>query len=177
VPKEWQIGIQEMLRILWTSILIALALTACIVPSSPGIPIIVTAENEGIAYSLEMARNTYSSGESARITYRVTNKTESVVNFGSVPNCESCIYQMRAAQGAREVWRTCRVMPPCGYKEFVLQAHETQEWVVDWNLTNDNGTLEPEDDFPLSAGRYTLTVNLWPSNEPPLLLSLEIEIR
>lgn len=166
-----------MFRTLLTFVLIVLLLTACTAPPTRGIPITVTAENDGIAYSLEMAQNTYNTGENAKITYRVTNKTQSVVYFGSVPNCESCMYQMHAVQGSEEVWRTCRVQPPCGQKDFTLQVYETHEWIVNWNLTNDNGTLEPEDDFPLSPGRYTLTANLWPSDKPLLLLSLDIKVR
>lgn len=166
-----------MFRTLWISALIALVLTDCAALPQPGIPIIAAAKNEGIEYSLEMARNTYNTGESARVIYRVTNQTDAVIGFGSVPNCEYCMFQMSARQDTMEVWRTCRIIPPCGHKEFTLQASETHEWAVDWNLTNDNGTLEPEDDFPLSPGIYTLMVTLWPSIKDLLVLSLEIEIR
>jgi len=166
-----------MFRTLWILVLLNLALTACAALPASGLPIIVTAEQDGVAYSLEMPRNTFNSGGSAKITYRVTNKTEAAVNFGSVPNCDYCIYRMRAVQGDVDVWQTCRVMPPCGYKEFSLPAGDTQTWIVDWNLTSDNGTLEPEDDFPLSPGIYTLMVSLWPSTETPLVLSLEIAVR
>lgn len=166
-----------MIRTLWISVLVSLALAACAALPTSCLPIFVTAEQDGVAYSLEMPRNTFDLGGSAKITYRVTNKTEAAVNFGSVPNCEYCIVQMRVVQGDVDVWQTCRVMPPCGYKEFSLQARETQKWVVDWNLTSDNRTLEPEDDFPLSPGIYTLMVSLWPSIDAPLALSLEISIR
>jgi hypothetical protein len=166
-----------MFRILCIFSWLTLAITACGTRSSAARPITVTAEHDGIAYSLEVARNTYVTGESAKIKYRVTNNTESVADVGSVPNCEYCMYQIRAVQGTEEVWKTCRVRPPCGHKEFTLLAHETHEWLVDWNLTNDNGTLEPEDDVALPVGRYTLIANLGVANQPRLFLSMDIEVR
>jgi len=45
-------------------------------------------------------------------------------------------------------------------------------------LTNDNGTLEPEDDFPLDPGTYAVAAQLYLSTTAgrvPVSIQLEIE--
>lgn len=86
------------------------------------------------------------------ILYRVTNKTDEVKNLGTVYNCEYCIRQLKITLGKKEIWRTCRVPPPCGQKEFLLNPFESWEYTEAWSMVNDNGTLEPDDDFPIDRG-------------------------
>jgi hypothetical protein len=90
----------------------------------------------------------------------VTNKTNEVRELGTVINCEYCMRQLQITLNDKNIWRNCRVPPPCGQKAFLLNPRETWEYTVSWNMINDNGTLEPEDDFPIGKGKYKVTGEL-----------------
>jgi len=130
-------------------------------------------EKNGVEYYLEADKSSYRLGESVTILYHVTNKTDEVKDLGTVFNCEYCIRQLQITLGDKEIWRTCRIPPPCGQKEFRLNPHESWEYTEAWNMVNDNGTLEPEDDFPIgNKGIYKVTGKL--QNEE---ISVSIEIK
>ncbi len=133
----------------------------------------VSAEENGIEYYLEADKSSYRLGESVNILFRVTNNTEEVKDLGTVYNCEYCIRQLTITLDGKEVWRTCRIPPPCGQKEFRLNPRESWEYTEAWNMVNDNGTLEPDDDFPIGhKGIYKVTGRL--QNEE---ISVTIEIK
>ena len=135
-------------------------LVACAAVSPPGAPT-ATVEESGIQYHLETASAMYEAGEVVRLTYRITNTTREAFRPGSVVNCDYCTRQFHASRDGQEVWRTCRVVPPCGVVEFSLAPGHTREWVEEWALTNDNGSMDPEDDFPLGPGTYTVVAELY----------------
>jgi len=137
------------------------------------LPKSVSVEENGIEYYLETDRSSYRLGESVTILYRVTNKTDEVRDLGTVFNCEYCIRQLQITLDGREIWRTCRVPPPCGQKELRLNPHESWTYTEQWSMINDNGTLEPEDDFPIEdKGKYNVTGDLL-----GVKISLLIEIK
>jgi hypothetical protein len=158
-------------------VLVHLSLVACSV-ALPGGPQVATIEQAGIQYRLETANTSYEPGQVVRLVYTITNTTPDAFRPGAVPACEYCTQQFRAAHDDQEVWRTCRVIPPCGQVEFSLAPGETLEWVEDWALTNDNGTMEPEDDFPLDPGVYTIVAELYLSptvERAPVSIQLEVK--
>jgi hypothetical protein len=70
------------------------------------------------------------------------------------------------------------VIPPCGEIDFILAPAETREWVEEWALTNDHGTMEPEDDSPLGPGMYTVVAELHLApNVRRVPVSIELTIR
>ena len=159
------------------SVLIQFSLVACsaVLPRGPNT---ATVQEGGIEYRLETARSSYDVGEVVALVYSITNTTQEDFQPGMVPNCEYCTQQFHATRDSQEVWRTCRVIPPCGWAEFSLAPGETREWTEEWALTNDNGTLEPEDDFPLDPGVYAIAAELYLSTTAgrmPISLQLQIE--
>ena len=119
-----------------------------------------TAEKNGIEYYLETDKSSYQLGENINILFRVTNKTDEVKDLGTVYNCEYCMRQLTITLDGKEIWRTCRIPPACGQKEFRLNPNESWEYTEAWNMINDNGTLEPGDDFPIGKGKYKVTGEL-----------------
>jgi hypothetical protein len=137
----------------------------------------VIVEN-GISYSLETDKSEYVLGESVNIRYRITNQSEEVKELGSVPNCESCVPQFVVKRGEQEIWRTCRVIPPCGTGIFLLNPNESREYSLIWPMLNDHGTLEPGDDFPIKPGVYTVIGKLWSLDDNLRVpVSVKIKIR
>lgn len=115
----------------------------------------------GVEYSLETDKSSYSLGEPVRIVYRITNKTTRVLELGSVPDCDYCTHQVSITQNSKDIWQNCRVIPPCGWREFRLNPNESWEYSVDWNMVNDRQTLEPEDDVLIDPGVYHLKGELY----------------
>jgi hypothetical protein len=137
-----------------------------------------TAEESGIRYHLEADSPSYERGQVVRLVYRITNTTQDIFSPGTVVNCDYCTRQFHATRHGQEVWRTCRVVPPCGGVQFSLPAGEAREWIEEWALTNDNGTMEPGDDFPLPPGAYTVVAELYLGpNVQRVPVSIEIRIR
>jgi hypothetical protein len=158
-------------------VILDLLLTACGGPLTSG-PNSASAEKDGLAYYMETDKIIYSLDESVKILYRVTNGTKMTRELGVVPDCDYCICQFHITQGNEDIWRSCRVLPPCGFREFWLSPGGSWEWSVTWDMTNDNGTLEPDDDYPILQGAYSIVAEFHPSDgiiTPPLSLSIEIQ--
>jgi hypothetical protein len=119
-----------------------------------------TLEEGGVAYSLETDRSAYILGETVRIVYRITNKTAGVLDLGTVPDCAYCTHQLSITRNSEDIWQNCRVIPPCGFREFRLDPNASWEYSVDWNMVNDRQTLEPEDDVLVDPGVYHLSGEL-----------------
>ncbi len=51
-------------------------------------------------------------------------------------------------------------MPPIPPVEFLLDAYESKEYQITWDMMNDNGTAGEEDDFPVGPGIYNITGEL-----------------
>jgi len=163
-------------RLLVTGLL-HLSLVACSVALPEG-PLAATVEEAGIQYHIETASASCEPGDIVELTYRITNTTPDAFRPGGVVNCDYCTRQFHATRRGEEVWRTCRVVPPCGGVEFILAPGETREWVEEWALTNDNGTMEPEDDYPLGPGTYTIVAEIYLGpNVQRVPVSIELRIR
>jgi len=151
------------------------ALTSCLVKkNSPNRSSVI---NDGIEYTLETDHGSYALGEEINFIYRVTNQTGEEKEFADVPNCTYCMAQFYITKGSEDIWRSCRVMPPCGWKKIILKAGETQEFTVPWKMENDRGTFETADDEPVQPGRYQIFGELQLSeNREGTSLSIPIEI-
>jgi hypothetical protein len=149
----------------WTWILVLLAFGGIFLLASSCMfqadkPNRATVEESGVTYSIETDRSAYSQGETVRIVYRITNKTAGVLDLGSVPDCAYCTHQLSITQNGKDIWQGCRIMPPCGFKEFRLDPDASWEYAIDWPMVNDRQTLEPEDDVPVDPGVYHLSGEL-----------------
>ena len=167
-----------MKRVLPLLVLASMVLGACAGSQALG-PNHAAIVEDGIEYYLETDKSSYTLSESVQIRYRIMNKTDEVKELGSVPNCEYCVQQFQITLKGKEVWRSCRVIPPCGTKTFRLNPHESWEYSdIAWNMVNDHGTLEPDDDFPIVPGVYTITGKLWSladHSRVPVSVSIEIK--
>ncbi len=136
-------------------------------------------EKDGIEYYLQTENHSYNLGDTVEILYRVTNKTNYVRKLGVVPNCEYCKNELYITHGEEEIWRKCRIIPPCGFTEFNLNSNESWEYEDDWDMTNDNGTFEQDDDFSItSSGTYNVVGELRlyeGGTRVPVLVSIEIK--
>ena len=135
-------------------------------------------EEDGIEYYLQTDNYSYTLGDPVKILYRVTNKTNHVKNLGVVPNCESCKYKVYITYDEEETWRSCRVIPPCGFIDFILKPKKSWQHEFVWDMTNDNGTFELGDDFPItSTGTYNVEGEFWiyrAGARAPLSLTIDI---
>lgn len=167
-----------MKRALTLLVLAGIVLSACTGSQIPG-PNYAAVVEDGIEYYLKTDKSSYSLGESVQILYHVTNQTDEIKELGSVPNCDYCVQQFQITFRGKEVWKSCRVIPPCGTKTFRLNPHEAWEYPdAAWNMVNDNGTLEPNDDFPIVPGVYTITGKLWSLEDHSRIpVSVLVEIR
>ncbi len=134
------------------------------------------AEEEGIEYYLQTDKARYERGEPVKIRYCVTNKTDALKELGRVP-C-GCKYEFYIMHNSEDVWNSCRVIPPCGFEEFTLNSGESKCYERVWEMTNDNGTLESDDDVPVASdGTYIVTGELklyGESKRIPVNVSIEI---
>lgn len=120
----------------------------------------MSVEKDGLEYSLETDKRSYRLGEDVHISFRVRNTTDQIKELGTVINCEYCIGQVQITMNDGDIWKNCRVPPPCGQKAFRLSPGESWEYAAVWKMIHDNGTLEPEDDFPVGPGKYKVTGGL-----------------
>jgi len=136
-----------------------------------------TRKQGGVEYSIETDRRDYQLSNTVIILYRVTNQSGKIISLGSVPNCDYCKHQLTITQADQEIWKSCRVIPPCGWTEFSLQPGETWEYSENWGMTDDHGTLEPGDDFPVGSGHYQVSGQLYPGDGPRVPISVSINIK
>jgi len=117
--------------------------------------------NNGIKYYMQTDKSVYQLGEEVEMLYRVTNLTPNPVDVGYILNCEDAwTHFMVTDDDESDIWQFFRVIPPCGYTMFSLAPYESRECQRVWDMTNDNGTLEPDDDFPVGPGLYNIAGEL-----------------
>ena len=147
------------LLLLTTFLLISSCQVATLAPTTT-LTFPASREQDGLHISLTSDHSDYALGDIVRITYRLTNTTSESQLFGQVPNCDYCINQVHILHNGEEIWRSCRVIPPCGQKELILAPAETWEFTIEWPLVDDHGTLEPEDDTPIPPGLFNAIAEL-----------------
>ncbi len=113
---------------------------------------------DGVEYYLQTNKAIYRLGENVEILYRVTNLTRFPVDVGEI----LCGGEPHFAitDDDTDIWQYLRVILPCGFKMLHLGRFERKEFQKVWNMTNDNGTLWPDDDYPVGTGRYKVTGEL-----------------
>ncbi len=114
---------------------------------------------DGIKYYMQTDKSVYHSGENVHMLYRVTNLTEGPVEVGEIL-CGGAPHFAITDDDNADIWQYFRVIPPCGYKMLCLEPYEHKDLEKVWNMINDNGTLSPHDDYPVSHGEYKVTGEL-----------------
>jgi len=133
---------------------------------------------DGIEYCIQTDKPVYNSGEDVEIMYRVTNLTETPLEIAPILNCYYAAHLVITDGNNTEIWEHWRLIPPCGFITLHLDAHESKEYRKIWNMTNDNGTLGKDDDFPIGPGSYHITgeLHLGGGGYQRVPVALDIEI-
>ena len=136
---------------------------------------------DGIEYYIQTDNAVYDLGESVEILYRVTNLTDNPVSIGEKSLFSPDYDVIITDDGDTKVWQYVLTLPPppCPPETtmFHLEPYESKEYQTIWDLTNDNGTSNRTDDFPVAPDMYNITGELnlffW-EKIIPVSVSLEI---
>jgi len=119
---------------------------------------------DGIEYYIQTDKAVYDLGENVEILYRVTNFTDNPVSIGEKSLFSPDYDVIITDDGDTKVWQYVLALPPPpGPPEttmFHLEPYESKEYQTIWDLTNDNGTSDRIDDFPVDPGMYNITGEL-----------------
>jgi len=136
---------------------------------------------DGIEYYVQTNKSVYILGESVEILYRVTNLTDNPVSIGEKSLFSPDYDVIITDDGDAKVWQYILTLPPPPTPPettmFHLEPYESKEYQTTWDLTNDNGTSDRIDDFPVDPGMYNITgeLNLYFWEEiVPVSVSVEI---
>ena len=134
--------------------LCAVNLRADIIPLTPNSNSII---QDGIEYYTQTDKAVYDLGECVEMLHRVTNLRVEPLTFvfGSQQQCSFGVWD-----GETIIWWWPKLVNPGG-SIFTLQPGEFKEFLKDWDMMNDNGTLTPTDDFLVSPGIYYVTGQVW----------------
>lgn len=130
---------------------------------------------DGIEYYMQTDKSVYSLGQDVEILYRVTNLDGNSVDLAEVINCWFWGHLIITDIDDTEIWEYHRVVPPCGYIMLHLEPYESKECQKTWEMTNDNGTFERDDDFPIGPGVYNIMGELEaPGGRVPVSVSINV---
>lgn len=148
-----------------------IAMIACTEEVEPLGPYIQTFfVKDSVEYAFEVNGNVFASLDTVRMLFLVTNLSNTTVEFGAFNACAYCGFA--AMRGRLDIWQSCRVPPPCGVPGDSLQPGEARMFGCDWNTLSDNETFaEPEDDYPVPPGPYTLIAS------PGMASATRVELR
>jgi len=130
---------------------------------------------DGIEYYMQTDRPVYDLGEDVEILHRVTNLRDEPLTFVFAYQ-QQCFFEIW--DGETRIWGWPKLVNPAG-SGFTLQPGEFKEFLKDWDMMNDNGTLEPGDDFFVSPGVYDVSGQLMGSTTDGIIpesVSVSIEI-
>ena len=136
---------------------------------------------DSIKYYIQTDKSVYNLEEQVEMLYRVTNVSENPVDIGEVLNCEYawCTFIITDDDNT-DIWEYLRGGgPPCGWIMLHLEPDESKELQITWDMMNDNGTWQKDDDYPVDPGSYNITGELRLSNaysDEKVHVSVSIEI-
>jgi hypothetical protein len=113
---------------------------------------------DNIEYYMQTNKSVYDLGESVEMLYRVTNLGVEITIFDfPLAESEQCLFTVEE-KGVR-IWGR-RVDFSRVISELKLNPGEFKEYTGVWNMTADNGTLNPDDDWLISLGTYDVVGRL-----------------
>jgi hypothetical protein len=131
-----------------------------------------------VEYCIRTDKSVYHLGETVGILYRITNLGSVPVSLGWVPIPPFCYRFVIVDNNGEHVWLWSWVMPTSPPVEFILDAYESKEHEISWEMINDNGTYGTEDDFPAGPGVYKITGELFTgSEEERVKVSVSVNVR
>jgi hypothetical protein len=130
---------------------------------------------DGIEYYIQTDKAVYDLGENVEILYRVTNLSDEAVMFVFAYQ-QQCFFEIWDDE--TRIWGWPKLVNPA-FSDFTLQRGEFKEFLKDWDMMNDNYTLEPSDDFLVSPGIYDVSGQLMGSTSDGIIsefVSVPIQI-
>ena len=116
---------------------------------------------DDIEYYIQTNKSVYNLGENVEMLYRVTNISENPVDIGMVINCAwAWSHFVITDDDNNEIWQYLHGPPPCGWIMLHLEPDEFREYQKTWDMMNDNGTYQHDDDFPVGPGSYNIMAEL-----------------
>jgi hypothetical protein len=113
---------------------------------------------DNIEYYMQINKSVYDLGESVEMLYRVTNVGEEIAIFDfPLAEIEQCLFTVENEEV--RIWGR-RVDFSRVVSRFVLDPGEFKAYTKIWNMTNDNGTESPKDDWLISPGTYSVVGRL-----------------
>ena len=133
---------------------------------------------DGIDYYIQTDKFVYNLTEQVEMLFRVTNLGAEDVRFHFSDQVQ---YHFEVRDNEDVIWFTPKVGFPGG-SWFVLSPNGYKEYTETWDMMNDNGTITPDDDFPVDPGSYQVTGSLHPvfllqedtDNYVPVYVQIEI---
>jgi len=113
---------------------------------------------DGIEYYMQTDKSVYDLGEEVQTLFRVTNLGVEIAIF-DFPLAESEQSLFTVEEEGVRIWGR-RVDFSRVISGFVLNPGEFKEYTGIWNMTADNGTLNPDDDWLISPGTYDVVGRL-----------------
>ena len=122
---------------------------------------------DGIEYYIQTDKKIYSLGEEVEMLYRVTNLSDEAMGFTfddqvqyyfAVTKDGNLTYYWYPSSNfdGNLIWFAPKVGLPAG-SSFVLEPGGHKEYTETWNMINENGTNQLNDDFLVSPGDYYVT--------------------
>ncbi len=117
---------------------------------------------DGIEYYIQTDKSVYNLSEDVEMLYRVTNLTENPVDIEGVLDCEyGWAHFIITDDDNNEIWQWLHGPPPCDWITLHLNPNESKEYQKIWDMMNDNGTYQYDDDFPIGPGLYNIMGELF----------------
>ena len=134
---------------------------------------------DDVKYCIRTDKSVYHLGETVGILYRITNLRSVPVSLGWTNFLPpSCYHFVIAYENGEHVWLWLWRRLPIPSWEFILDAYESKEYEIGWDMINDNGTAQTEDDFPAGPGVYNITGELLAGDEEDRVrVSVSVNVR
>jgi hypothetical protein len=136
---------------------------------------------DDVKYCIRTDKSVYHLGETVGIFYSITNTGSEPVSLGSAPIPPYCYRFVIVDENGEHVWLWSWIMPPIPpppLGEFILDAYESKEHEIGWDIINDNGTALTGDDFPAGPGEYKITGELLTGDEEDRVrVSVYVDVR
>ncbi len=163
--------------VLALAVICIIAINACteksVEPVGPYIQTFVV--KDSVEYAFEVNGNVFASLDTVRMFFLVTNLSNKTVEFGAHNCAEYCGIDVR--YGRLDIWKSCRIPPPCGVSSDSLRPLETRGYRSWWTTISDNGTFfEWDDDYPVPPGAYTVIASPGIARAAKVELMLTIHI-
>ena len=114
---------------------------------------------DNIEYYTQTDKAVYELGEDVWMLHRVTNLRDEPLTFIFAYQ-QQCHFEVWDAE--TRIWWWPKLFSPL-LSSFTLQPGEFKEFLKDWDMMNDNDTLEPGDDFLVDPGIYHVSGQVWGS--------------